>query len=127
MLHPKLSDQLGAENLLGLVKITFLPKVTFLLSSYHSLTFHENNVGNQLPTRQAAGLICRDYLCSMFTCFDLNPGPATESCFIHPGQDYITCQLGEGHHHCPALLIAVMQLMYVLLTGRDPAAAQTQE
>jgi hypothetical protein len=54
----ELSDQLGAENLSGLLKITFLPKVPFVLSSYHSPAFHETIVANQSLTRQAAGLIC---------------------------------------------------------------------
>jgi hypothetical protein len=44
--HPELSDQLGSDNLSGLVKITFLSKVMFVLSSYHSPTFHETIVAN---------------------------------------------------------------------------------
>jgi hypothetical protein len=48
---PELSDQLGAENLLRLIKITFLPEVSFVLSSYHPPTFHEPIVANQLVTR----------------------------------------------------------------------------
>jgi hypothetical protein len=44
MPHHEVSDQLRAEDLLGLVKITFLPKVLFVLSSYYSPTFHETIV-----------------------------------------------------------------------------------
>jgi hypothetical protein len=84
MPHPELSDQLGAENLSRLVKITFLLKVPFVLSSYRSPTFHEPIVANQLATRQAAGLICQDYPCPVFTCSDLNPGLMAESCLIYP-------------------------------------------
>jgi hypothetical protein len=93
---PELSDQLGAENLPRLVKITFLPEATFLLSSYHSPTFHEPILVNQPATKQAAGLIRKDYLCPMFTGFDLNPGPPTKSYLIYPRCDDITCQPGEG-------------------------------
>jgi hypothetical protein len=42
----ELSDQLGAENLLGLVKITFLPKVPFVLSSYCG-----QSIANQMSGR----------------------------------------------------------------------------
>jgi hypothetical protein len=53
----ELSDQLGAENLSRLVKITVLLEVTYMLSSYPSPTFHEPILANQLATGRAAGLI----------------------------------------------------------------------
>jgi hypothetical protein len=59
-------------------------EVMFVLSSYHSPTFHEPIVANQPATRQAAGLICRDYLCPKFTRSDLNSGQTTKSCLIYP-------------------------------------------
>ncbi len=110
----------------GLVKNSFLPELPFMLYSHCSPTFHESISANQLATWQAARMICQDYLCPMFTCSNLHPGLPTKSCLIYTSWDDLACQPGGGHCHCPALLIMVVQIMYVV-TRRDPATAPPPE
>jgi hypothetical protein len=48
--HPELGEQLGAEHFPGLVKISFLPEVLFVLYSHCSPAFHETICANQPAT-----------------------------------------------------------------------------